>query len=124
VLQPAPQPVQKTVQIWRGGQMQEITFTEGQIRESLSATIVSDRSKPTVARPVSSRHQGPVAEPPVSSGRGDAETGNLPTPAPRPKTSASKKDCPSCNKGKSSQQPVYVTVETKGAGIEVGVQDN
>ena len=55
---PVPEPVieelAKTVQIWRGGKMEEITFQGKEILESLNATAVAEGLEPTEVIPVSS----------------------------------------------------------------------
>ena len=52
--EPAIEEVVKTVQIWRGGTMKEITFQGKEIRESLNATAVAAGLEPTEVIPVSS----------------------------------------------------------------------
>jgi pilus assembly protein CpaB len=57
-LSPVPEPVieeiAKTVEIWRGGKMEEITFGGKEIQESLNATAVAEGLEPTQVIPVSS----------------------------------------------------------------------
>ena len=52
--EPAIEEIAKTVQIWRGGSMVEVTFGDKEIRESLSATAVAEGRDPTEVIPVSS----------------------------------------------------------------------
>jgi len=57
-IKPVPEPVAeevaKTVQIWRGGKMEEVTFRGKEIQESLNATAVAEGREPTEVIPVSS----------------------------------------------------------------------
>ncbi len=41
-IQPVPEPISHTAQIWRGGSMQEVSFQAGQIQESIIATAMAE----------------------------------------------------------------------------------
>jgi pilus assembly protein CpaB len=75
-LLPVPEPEEvetKTVQVWRAGQMQEITFQGRQIQEAQNATAVAQGHEPAA----------------------------MPT-AHTTQTTAAKKDCPACEKKKAA----------------------
>ena len=54
VTEPVIEEIAKTVQIWRGGKMEEVTFLGKEIQESLNATAVAEGLEPTEVIPVSS----------------------------------------------------------------------
>jgi pilus assembly protein CpaB len=89
----APEPVAreiaKTVQIWRGGKMQEITFQGNQIRESLNATAVAAGLEPTAVIPVSS----------VQS------------------SESKKKECKSCKKKKDAKATAEARASAAGSNL-------
>jgi pilus assembly protein CpaB len=51
-IEPVPQSVEKTAQIWRNGSVQEVTFDESQIREALNATAVAEGKSPLPSIPM------------------------------------------------------------------------
>lgn len=97
----------KTVQIWRGGSMTEMTFGAETITESLNATAVAEGREPTESVPASARR-------PVGSEKKDCKTCGkkaqaVPTKAPPKPTAAA----PARNVG---QSVVQVQVEAHQLG--------
>ncbi len=54
VPEPIVEPIAKTVEVWRGGKREEVTFSGREIQESLNATAVAAGLEPTEVIPVSS----------------------------------------------------------------------
>lgn len=119
VMQPVPQPVVKTAQIWRGGQMQQVTFQVSEIQESLRGTAMAEGVPPVPVVPVSS--QGSTS---TGSGCKDCQK------RPHPGTAARKVPTLAPPQGATSLaaggrfeqgprgQVIYVQVEAEGAGPE------
>ena len=80
VVQPIPEPLTKTAQIWRGGKMEQLTFEVSAIDESLDTTSVAEG------------HQATPALPPNGGVGSQGVT-------------MSKPGCPECEKKKRQQQP-------------------
>ncbi|MHC4403740.1 MAG: Flp pilus assembly protein CpaB [Planctomycetota bacterium] len=77
-IEPVEVPDTRTVEIWRNGQMQTVTFGPSAIRESQNATAVAEGRKPMEFLPVSA---------------------SQPTPAGK----AQDDDCPGCEKNKTGK---------------------
>ena len=87
--EPVAQEIAKTVQIWRGGKMQEITFQGNQIRESLNATAVAAGLEPTAVIPVSSAQS----------------------------SESKKKECKSCKKKKDAKATAEARASAAGSNL-------
>lgn len=71
--EPMPeQPVTKTAQIWRGGNVEEVTFVEWQIREAENATLVAEGKTPQPFTP------GTLTSSPKTTKTHDAEAEDCP----------------------------------------------
>ena len=62
--EPIAEPVTKTVEVWRGGQKEEVVFRGREIQESLNATAVAAGLEPTEVLPVSSDRSAASKEKP------------------------------------------------------------
>jgi len=81
-MEPIPEePPTKTVQMWRGGQMVEMTFTAETIAEAHNATAVSEGREPTETVPVSAQKTTSV---PGSKGCKTCGKKGQPQPTPAP----------------------------------------
>jgi hypothetical protein len=126
VMQPVPEPVVKTAQIWRGGQVQQVSFAVSEIEESLSATAAAEGLPPTPGTlwvmPVSSPESSPAGHRPAGwLGCKDCQkkqpgtaAGNVPTLAP-PQSTTSLAAGGQLQRGPRGQV-IYVQVEADAAG--------
>lgn len=114
IIEPIPEePPTKTAQIWRGGQMVEVTFDASAITESLNATAVAEGREPTETVPVSSAKSG-TAQGAKKGGCktcGKKKSGQQPTAAP-PKPTASHR----AGGGNDQGHVVQVQVEAQQVG--------
>ena len=84
--EPIAEPVTKTVEVWRGGQKEEVVFHGKAIQESLNATAVAAGLEPTEVVPVSSEQS----------------------------VSSKKKPCPECEKKKAAKAAAARAAAVKG----------
>lgn len=114
-LEPAVEPVPeeppvKTAQIWRGGQMVEVSFGAAQIEEALNATAVAEGREPTETVSDGTQKASPAGGKKGCKTCGKKKPGQ-PTPAPAPA-----KPTAAATRGSRSGQVVQVQVEAQQTG--------
>ena len=111
-VEPIPEVMARRAEIWRGGEMVEVTFYESEVQESYDATAAIDGGGSTPGTPVAAEDWGP--RPGVRTSRLKPSTaGSAAGAAAKGKD----KDCPGCDKKKKSQGTPQRAPAGRAAGV-------
>lgn len=131
-IEPIPETIEKTAQIWRNGSMQEVRFDESQIREAYNATAVAEGRPVMPSIPIvgSQEHQptrakadcktcGNKKSKAAQSGSAGEPTAAFPTPGQPTMATAPNRPTPSVSTGIDAApagQVIEIQVESAAGG--------